>query len=130
MQLSIDFSPDLQRQHATLMDAVRASVYGCGRPFKHIAADLDMSVSELSRKLAQNPNDRVHFPLYQFVELMESTGDLTPLMWLIGRFIPDDDQRRSMALQNAEKLMADFAKVLSELKSDGQPMRAVNKLPV
>lgn len=124
MQLSIDFQPDLQRQHGSLMDVVRASVYGCGRPFKHIAADLDMSVSELSRKLNPSPTDNVNFPLKFFTDLMDSTGDLTPLMWLCGKYLPNDDQRRSMALQSAEKMLADFGAVLAELKQDG-PVRAV-----
>lgn len=124
MQLSIDFQPDLQRQHATLMDAVRASVYGCGKPFKHIAADLDMSVSELSRKLNPSPTDNVNFPLKFFTDLMDSTGDLTPLLWLCGKYLPDDDQRRSMALQNAERLFSEFGAVLAELRQDG-PARAV-----
>lgn len=125
MQLSIDFSPDLQRQHATLMDAVRASVYGCGKPFKHIAADLDMSVSELSRKLNPSPTDNVNFPLKLFADLMESTGDLTPLLWLVGRFVPDNDQRRQMAIHNAEKLMSEFAAVLTELKAEKPRVRSV-----
>ena len=62
-QLSLTLEHSLLQQFPDFRDVVRASVYACGRPFKLIAADLDMSLSELSRKLSENVSDPVHFPL-------------------------------------------------------------------
>ena len=52
-QLSIDFEPGLVGKYQTAMDAIRAAVYSSTRPMKAIAADMDISQSELSRKLAE-----------------------------------------------------------------------------
>lgn len=97
-QLTIDFQPGLLEQFPAFMDCVRASVYGCGRQFKAVAADLDMSVSELSRKLAENPADNVNFPLHQLPALVTSTGDPRPVLWLVGKFLndPEADKKRAM----------------------------------
>jgi hypothetical protein len=78
-QLAIDFAPGLLEQFPEWMDAVRASVYRCGKPFKAIAADCDMSVSELSRRLA--PQGDLPFPLDKLPRLIESTGDTLPVQW-------------------------------------------------
>ena len=51
MQLEIKLEGSMLEQFPEFMDVVRESVYGCGRAFKLVAADLDMSVSELSRVL-------------------------------------------------------------------------------
>ena len=79
-QLSLTLEAGLLQQFPEFRDVVRASVYSCGRPFKQIAADLDMSLSELSRKLSENPADPVHFPLTRLPELVRATGDARPVM--------------------------------------------------
>lgn len=104
-QLQIDYQGGLTQQFPEFRDVVRASVYACGRPFKAVAADLDMSVSELSRKLADNPADPVHFPLTKLPELLAATGDLRPVYWLIERFMEDPDARRSRILAEASAAM-------------------------
>lgn len=48
-QLEIDFTPGLTEQFPHFLDCVKASVYGCGKPFKVVAAEVEMSPSELSR---------------------------------------------------------------------------------
>jgi len=60
-QVEINFESGLTDQFPQFRDAVKAAVYGCGRPFKAVAADLDMTSSELSRKLGDNPNARCTF---------------------------------------------------------------------
>lgn len=104
-QLTIDFQPGLVEQFPAFMDCVRASVYGCGRQFKGIAADLDMSVSELSRKLAENPSDNVNFPLQLLPSLVAATGDPRPVLWLVGRFLNDPDAERKRALRELGSLL-------------------------
>ena len=64
-QVEIEFQPGLLEQYPDFRDVVRASVYSCGRASTAVAVGRDMSVSELSRKLADNPNDPVHFPLHR-----------------------------------------------------------------
>lgn len=117
-QIEIDFEAGLHQQFPDFMDCVRASVHGCGRPFKAIAADLDMSSSELSRKLSENPNDPVHFQLRGLVRLMQSTGDLRPLHWLIEEFLEDQAAKKERARDELAALMPKIASLLELAHND------------
>ncbi len=97
-QFELDFEPGLTDRFPEFLDCVRASVYGCGRPFKAIAADLDMSPSALSQKLADNTDN--HFALRRLPDLMRATNNLEPIYWLVEKFCDDPEQkhRRNVAL--------------------------------
>lgn len=105
MQLEIELEGAMLDEFPDFMDAVRASVYGCGRPFKAIAADLDMSVSELSRRLARNANDPIPFPLDRLPDLVRATGDKRPVHWLVESFIEDRESKRKRAIDELERLI-------------------------
>lgn len=104
-QLEIDFTPGLTEQFPRFLDCVKASVYGCGKPFKVVAAEVEMSPSELSRKLAENPNDNVNFPLKLLPDLITATGDVTPIHWLIEKFLEDADARQRRAMSELCQLV-------------------------
>jgi hypothetical protein len=104
-QIEIDFEAGLLALFPAFRDVVRAAVYGCGRPFKHIAGELEMTPSKLSRMLADNPNDPIHFPVDLLPELIEATGDKRPIYWLIERFLEDPDAKRRRALDHVAELM-------------------------
>lgn len=107
-QFEINFEAGLVEQFPEFRDVIKASVYSCGRAFKAVAADLDMSVSELSRKLAENPNDPVHFPLHRLPDLVRATGDKRPIYWLIEHFLEDPAHRRQHALSKIEALLPEL----------------------
>lgn len=117
-QLSIDFTPGMLEQFPTFADCVRASVYGCGKPFKVVAADMDMSVSELSRKLANNIGDNVHFPLDRLPELLAATGDSRPVQWLVLRFLRDPEAHRKQALATIAQLAPVLERAMAALAGD------------
>lgn len=98
MQFELSFSGGLLQQFPVFKDVIRASVYSCGRPFKHVAADLEMSPSKLSRMLADNPNDPINFPVDRLPELIESTGDNRPVLWLAERFMVDSSVAQKQAV--------------------------------
>ena len=103
--MGLDIDPGILDVYPDFRDVVKASVYSCGRAFKAIAADLDMSVSELSRKLSDNPNDPVHFPYHRLPDLLRATGDVRPVYWLIATFIESDDVKKKRAIDHLVKLM-------------------------
>lgn len=109
-QIELDFEAGLHQQFPDFMDCVRASVYGCGRQFKSIAADLDMSPSSLSRKLNENPDDNVHFQLRHTPQLLRATGDLRLLYWLVEEFCEPPESRR-------DRVDAALAELLPKLSS-------------
>ncbi|HKQ24120.1 MAG TPA: phage regulatory CII family protein [Burkholderiales bacterium] len=119
-QMQIDFQPGLVEQFPEFRDVVRASVYDCGRAFKTVAADLDMSVSELSRKLADNPADPVHFPLHRLPELVKATGDLRPVYWLIESFLEDPDAKKHRVISEAAGMVKRLTSLLDGLERTAQ----------
>lgn len=104
-QVELNFEPGLTHQFVEFRDVVKASVYSCGRQLKSVAADLDMTSSELSRKLADNPNDPVNFPLHMLPALVRATGDKRPIYWLVETFLEDEDVKRQRALAQLSDLM-------------------------
>ena len=116
LQVELQLDPGLLDQFPEFRDVVKASVYSCGRPFKSIAADLDMSVSELSRKLSDNPNDPVHFPLHRLPDLIKATEDLRPIYWLIERFVESTESKRNRAISEMSRLLPQLQAMLRAVK--------------
>lgn len=104
-QVEINFEAGLTEQFPEFRDVVKASVYSCGRQFKAVAADMDMSSAELSRKLADNPNDPVNFPLHLLPRLIEATGDKRPVYWLVEKYLEDPETRRKRAAAQIADLL-------------------------
>lgn len=93
MQLSIDFDPGLTERHKTLLSCVRECAYKSLKPMKAIAADMDLSESDLSRKLSGHEGDTRRLTVDELVRFVEVTGDITPINWLVERFHLDDDAK-------------------------------------
>lgn len=121
-QVEINFEAGLTDQFPEFRDVVKASVYSCGRAFKSVAADIDMTSSELSRKLNDNPADPVHFPLHLLPALIRATGDKRPIYWLIETFLEDDDTKRSRAVTQLADMLPQLQALL---KSAGGQLKAV-----
>lgn len=104
-QVELNFEAGLTEQFPEFRDVVKASVYSCGRQFKAVAADLDMSSAELSRKLSDNPNDPVNFPLHLLPALIDATKDKRPVYWLVEKFLEDADTKRKRAASQIAELL-------------------------
>lgn len=103
--MELSFEGGLTEQFPEFRDVVRTSVYGCGRQFKAVAADLDVSPSLLSRMLADNPDDPRNFPLDRLPDLVIATGDKRPLFWLVEKFLEDPDRRRRQAMNQIADML-------------------------
>lgn len=79
-QLTIDFTPGLTERHDSLLDCIRHGAYSHRNPLKTIAADMDMSQSELSRKLGNNPDDPRKLSVGDLEKYIQATGD-TSISW-------------------------------------------------
>lgn len=111
-QVEINFEAGLTTQFPEFRDVVKASVYSCGRALKAVAADLDMTSSDLSRKLADNPNDPVHFPVHMLPALVRATGDKRPIYWLVETFLEDDEVKRSRAVAQLSDMLPQLQALL------------------
>lgn len=104
-QLTLDFQPGLTERHASLLACIRESVYTHRNPLKTIAADTDQSQSELSRKLSGNPDDPRRLSVEDFEKLLVATGDLTPIYYLIEKYLTDEGVKQKRAMAELAKLM-------------------------
>jgi len=115
-QLTLNFEPGLTVRfpdwHAVLTHAVYASRKGLGG----VAADLDVSPTDLTKRLSKDENRPLRAE--QAVEIIEATGDMTPIYWLIERFLRDPETQRTAAIQQLAGLMP----VLIELASQAGVM--------
>jgi hypothetical protein len=116
LQLKMDFEPGINEQFRTLKQCVAACVYGYRGGLGSVAAACDVSPSALSRMLNDNEDDPRHLPIDFLTKIIETTGDIRPLQWLGGKFIPDEDTRRDMALARIEQLLPGLVSDLAEIR--------------
>jgi len=117
-QVEIDFEGGLTDQYPEWQDMLVQTVSGSRRQQKAIAADLDMSPSELSRKIQYNPNDNVEFPLRRFADLIIATEDFSPIYWLIEKFLEDSDRKKKDAVNQLIRLVPEIQKILQEVNAE------------
>tara|TARA_R110001592_G_scaffold111372_6_gene308487 strand:- start:10579 stop:10926 length:348 start_codon:yes stop_codon:yes gene_type:complete len=89
MQLLIDFDASLVTSYGSCREFIAARVHQLGRPQKSIAADMDYSPSDLSRKLAQNPDDSRRFTLDDLEKYIQVTKDIEPVKYLAEKYLAD-----------------------------------------
>lgn len=114
MQLTLSFEAGYAECYPTVREFVASRVHMQGRPQKAIAADMDLSPSHLSRKLAQSENDTSKFTCDDLERFIRVTGDLSPIYYLVEKYIAEGDReleylkRRLAELegQNANKRVA------------------------
>lgn len=82
-QLTLDFTPGLLDRHLSLRDCVAAGVYqrGLGR----VAIDLNQAPGNLSVQLSEDPTR--NFSIDNLERYIEKTGDTTPVMYLVEKFL-------------------------------------------
>jgi len=68
---------------------------------------MDYSPSHLSRKLAQSENDSMRFSLDDLERFIDVTGDTSPILYLVEKYLTEEDElsrlkRRVAELEGAE----------------------------
>lgn len=85
-QLTINFDASLVESYGTCRELLQARVHQTGRQQKAIAADMDLSPSQLSRKLAQSPGDSARLTLDDFENYLATNDDRQPLHYLNAKY--------------------------------------------
>lgn len=91
-QITINFDAGVTESYQTCREYIAARVHQLGRPQKAIAADMDYSPSDLSRKLAQNPDDSRRFTLDDLEKYIVATGDKKPVIYLVEKYLSENDE--------------------------------------
>lgn len=113
-QLMLDFTPGLAERHATVLDCVRECAYTNRNPLKTVAADMDMSLSELSRKISGNPDDSRRFTLEDLERFIEATGDVTPVYYLVEKYLESESLRQQRAMSELVKIAPQLAALIKQ----------------
>jgi len=120
-QLTLELEPGLTQRFRCARDAVAQGVYQRG--LKRIAGDLDMAPGNLSVAL---DNDGVrHLSLDHFERYLQVTGDLTPLYYLVERYLGDQGAARAEALDRVMRVAEQVHQFLATAVKAGAIVRAV-----
>lgn len=92
-QLTINYEAGLVHGYVTCREYVASRVHSQGRPQKAIAADMDYSPSDLTRKLAQSPSDSRRFTLDDLESFIAVTGDTSPVLYLVEKYLAGSNDR-------------------------------------
>lgn len=110
-QLALDFEVGLTARFRRLEDCINHTVLNYTKGMEAVAAALDQSPSELSRRLnahlAQKEGDVNNRPLRvaDMVGTMEETKDYRPIFWLVERFMRDPEVQRTQAIHQLAQVM-------------------------
>lgn len=113
-QLTLELQPGLLQRYTTLRQCLYHSAMNYARGIKALAADLDLSESELTRRLNPSEGDPRSCDVNLMVQIIEATGDLTPLHWLMARFLRDSETRKQAAVDQLAVLLPQIATLLAD----------------
>jgi hypothetical protein len=98
-QITLDFEASLIESYPTCREYVASLVHQQGRPQKAIAADMDYSPSDLTRKLAQAPEDSRRFTVDDLELFMQKTRDFRAINYLAEKYLASDTAKRIAELE-------------------------------
>lgn len=105
MQLSLNYEGGLTAQFAEWEDVLAAAVYSSRKGLNGVAADLDMSPSELTRRLNRNSDDSRPLRAADGIKIIQATQDYRPIYWLVERFLRDPETQRTQAISQLATLL-------------------------
>lgn len=112
--VELEIPDGLSERYSTMLEVVRAGAYSHRKPLKTIAADMDVSPSDLSRKLANNPDDPRRFTVHDLEAYIHSTGDVQPVLYLVQKFCADPRVKQREALAALAKLAPQIQALLKQ----------------
>lgn len=119
MDVKLTFETGLTTKFGKLLDLLAAQTTNSRRPLKSIASDMDLSPSDLTRKLRHYDGDPRAFSVEDLDRWITATGDLSPLHWLLEKHVVmARDAREELLDRLAEKYgeLDDLAALLKELR--------------
>jgi hypothetical protein len=119
-QLTLEFEPGLTERYSNLRECVTACIYSRG--LKRVAMDLDKAPGNLSRELGGD-SDR-HFSVEALERYIQTQGDLTPIYYLIARYMGDQAQSEAATMRRVEDLMGQVAALVGQVQATKKPPRA------
>lgn len=111
-QLTLELESGLTERHRSLLDCLAACIYQRG--LKRVASDLDKAPGNLSRELAGD-SDRL-FSVAAMERYIQTQGDLTPILYLIARYMGDQAQAEAATMKRVETLLSEVASLVGQTR--------------
>lgn len=70
--------------------------------------------------LNENEDDPRHLPVDLLPLIIEATGDMRPILWLVAKFMPDDATRDRVRNARIEQLLSELPSLLADWKANGK----------
>ena len=104
-QLTLNFTPGLTAQYRSLREVAAAAVYASRKGVSGVAGDLDMSPTDLTKRLNLDGAEPRPLRVEDLEGIIESTGDCRPIYWLIERFLRDPESVKQQAVSQLAVLV-------------------------
>lgn len=111
VQLTLDLDTGLTERFRSAKDAVAAGVYRRG--LKRVAGDLDVAPGNLSVMLSDEGQRHLSVDLLE--RYVETSGDKTPIYYLVAKHCGDSSASRDEALERMQSLLSELPQLLSSV---------------
>ncbi len=118
-QLTLEFEPSLTERYRNLRDVVAAGVYQRG--LKRVAGDMEMAPGNLSVALADDTQRK--FDVVELERYMQITGDLTPIHYLIARYLGDRAVSEANTMRRVEEMLSQVTAAIGQMHQTKKPSR-------
>lgn len=105
-QFTLDFAAGLTEKFPRWRDTFVHAVYGSRMGLNGVAAKLDMSPTDLSKRLSGNGDEPRPLRDTDIIGIIDATQDFTPVYWLLERFLKDPDAKMAEARARLPGLVA------------------------
>ena len=102
-QIPLDFDRRVVEAYATVREFVGYRIHHQSKHQMLIAADMDLSPTTLTRKIAQSPGDRCVFKTDDLEKYIEKTGDKDPVFYLVEKYCTTDPELIQRQIEDLER---------------------------
>ena len=116
IQMTLDLDTQLTERFRSAKEAMAAGVYRRG--LKRCAADLDVAPGNLSVMLSADGQRHLDVDLLE--RYVETTGDRTPIYYLVAKHCGDSSASRDEAIERMQGLLAELPQLLASVGAKGK----------
>ena len=111
IQMTLDLDTHLTERFRSAKEAMAAGVYRRG--LKRCAADLDVAPGNLSMMLSADGQRHLDVDLLE--RYVETTGDRTPIYYLVAKHCGDSSAARDEAVERVQAMLAELPQLLASV---------------
>lgn len=116
IQMTLDLDTQLTERFRSAKEAMAAGVYRRG--LKRCAADLDVAPGNLSVMLSADGQRHLDVDLLE--RYVETTGDRTPIYYLVAKHCGDSSAARDEAVERVQAMLAELPQLLASVGTKGK----------